>query len=368
MLGLLLALQTASACGPDALCRLLEAATRANQAAMLAPSGYSATIETETSSIGRREGRIEGATTIEQTSSLARWSSNGGFEQHVVGSRSFPNAIPLSRLAFLRIGWVVPTLAAERLQVITRTGPRDAEFSETLVGPMAPESVVHPLASDRDRYYTYSGGAPVTRMIDGVERSVVAVEVIPVAALPREETLFEGEMDLDPASNAVVRLIGRIKVIGRVKHGFMNLGEMFEPTVTLVDLVNQRVPGGEWIPAVQRFEIQAASSRTSGFGAARRVISRFQAVAPLTRGTEPVAIAASTVGYLLSSAPGDSLRGFQGWYAPAGRATEAVSQADFSRFRPDRMQPEGPPSLVMQGYSSGDFLRINRIEGLYTGI
>jgi hypothetical protein len=368
VLGLLLAFQTALACGPTALCRLLEAAAAANQVAMLAPGGYGATIETETAIIGRREGRIEGATTLEQTSSRARWSSDGGFEQHVVGSRSFPNAIPLSRIAFLRIGWVVPMLVGERLQVITRTGPRDAEFSETMRGSMAPEIVVHPLSSDRERYYTYSGGMRVQREIAGVMREVVAVEVLPVAQLPREETLFEGEMDIDPASNAVVRLIGRIKVVGRAKRGFMNLGEMFDPTVTLVNLENQPAANGAWIPAAQRFEIQTASSRASGFGAARRVISRFHDVAPLARGTEPVAIAASTAGYLLTSAPGDSLRGFRSWYARAGQVTEQVSETDFSQFRPDRQQPAGRPSLVIQGYRSGDFLRINRIEGLYTGI
>lgn len=367
MLGLLLTLQTA-ACGTPALCRLLDEAAAANQTAMLTQSGYRATIETEAATIGRRDGRIEGPTTLEQTSSLARWSTDGGFEQHVIGSRSFPNAIPLSRLAFLRIGWVVPVLIGERIQVIARTGPGDTEFSETIYGAMAPESVVHPLASDRTRYYTYSGGQTLRRSIDGVAREVVVVEVHPVEELPREETLFEGEMDLDPATLAVVRLVGRIRVISRAKHGLMNLGAMFQPTVTLVELGNQRLPDGTWVPAVQRFEIQTASSRASGYGAARRVISRFYGASALAAGTEPVAIAASTVGYLLSSAPGDSLRGFQGWHAPAGQATNSVTDADFRRYRPDREQPAGPPTLLLQGYRSGDFLRINRIEGLYTGL
>jgi hypothetical protein len=233
---------------------------------------------------------------------------------------------------------------------------------------MAPESVVHPLASDRDRYYSYSGGLKVRRTIAGLERDVVVVEVLPVTEVKREETLFEGEMDLDPATYAVVRLFGRLKVIGRVKHGFMNLPGMFEPTETLVDLTNQRLPSGEWIPSVQRFEIQNASARASGNGAARRVISRYHAVAPLGQGTAPVAIAASTVGYLLSSAPGDSLRGFRGWYTRAGQETEDVEEADFGRFLPDRLQTDGRPLLLLQGYRSGDFVRINRIEGLYTGL
>jgi hypothetical protein len=351
------------------VCQIVEAAAAVNRTAMFAPTGYSATIETETATLGRREGRIEGATTIEQTSSRVQWSNDGGFVQHVVGSRSFPNAIPLSRLAFLRIGWVVPTLAGARLQVIARSGPGQTRFDETLRGPMAPDIVVHPLSEDRDRFYRYAGGTPARRIIDGQERNVLAVEVIPVSQLAREETLFEGEMDLDAESNAVLRLIGRIKVVGRVKRGgFMNLPDMFEPTVTLVELVNRRMPDGSWIPSVQRFEIQTASSLASGSGAARRVISRFHDAAPLGGGGGPVAIAASTSGYLLSSASNDSLRGFRGWHAAAGKATGRVAEADFSRWRPARRVPTGRPQLLIQGLRSGDFFRLNRVEGPFTGL
>ncbi|HEV8358017.1 MAG TPA: hypothetical protein VGQ17_14790 [Gemmatimonadales bacterium] len=371
MLGVLLALQAAAApCAAPAPCRLLDAAAAANQAAMLAPGGYRATIETETSTLGRREGRISGATLLEQTSSRARWSSGGGFEQHVVGSRSFPNAIPLSRLAFLRIGWVMPTMSGERLPLIARSGPGETSFDESLRGRFAAEIIVHPLASDRDKYYRFEGdSAPVSRRDGGGLRQVVPVTVIPRDDLGEPETLFEGEMDLDPASYAVVRLFGRFRVVGRARRGgLLHFADMFEPTVTLVDLENQQLPGGLWVPLVERFEIQAASSLSSGYGAARRVISRFHEVEPLAAEGIPVAIAASTSGYVLTSAPGDSLRSFRNWYARAGSATDAVSEADFSRYRPDRLQPAGRPFLAVQGLQSGDFLRFNRIEGLFTGL
>lgn len=370
MFGLLFALQTAAsaACAPAELCRLLEVAAERNQAASLAAAGYRAVIETETATLGRREGRIEGATILEQTSSLARWSNDGGLQQHVVGSRSFPNAIPLSRLAFLRIGWLVPTLAGQRIPVIVWNGHGETRFDETLSGPRAPELVVHPLASDRERYYSFSGGRPATREIDGIPRNVIAIEVMPVTSLSQEQTLFEGEMDLDPQSYAVVRLIGRIKVVGRPKRGMISLPDFFEPTVTLVDLINQPLPGGGWAPRVQRFEIQTASSLASGFGAGRRVISRFHGAEPVTRASGTGKIGASTTGYSLTSAPPDSLRGYRGWRTRAGAMTEAVSEADFNRFRPDQLQPTGPPVLTLQGYDSGDFLRINRIEGVFTGL
>ena len=138
MLGLLLVLQTPAApCAPSSLCGVLEAGVAANRTAMFAPGGYRAVVETETSTLGRREGLISGATLVEQTSSTARWSSDGGFEQHVVGSRSYPNAIPLSRLAFLRIGWIMPTMAGERLQLIARSGPGETGFAESLRGGLA---------------------------------------------------------------------------------------------------------------------------------------------------------------------------------------------------------------------------------------
>jgi hypothetical protein len=370
VLRLLLALQTAgpAPCAPDALCRLLEAAAAANRAMMLTPGGYRAVVETETATLGRVEGRIEGPTLLEQTSSTVSWSPDGGFVQHVVGSRSFPNAIPISRLGFLRIGWVAPTLSGERLPVIARNAPGTTRFSETLSGPLAPEIVVHPLASDRETYYSFSGGREVTRSTDGTERKVISVEVVPVADLPREETLFEGEMDLDPESYAVVRLFGRFKAVGRPKRGMMSLANLFEPKEALVELVNQRLADGTWVPRTQRFEIESASSRAWGFGSARRVISRYHDAEPLPRRPGALAIGSTTTGYSLTTAPRDSLRHYRGWRTHAGEMTKTVTGADFSRFREDLLQPTGRPAVQVQGYHPGEFVRVNKVEGIFTGV
>src|SRR4029453_140921 len=85
VLGILLALQTAgpASCTPAALCRLLDSAAATNRAMMLTPGGYRAVVETETATLGRVEGRVEGATLLEQTSSTVSWSPDGGFAQHV---------------------------------------------------------------------------------------------------------------------------------------------------------------------------------------------------------------------------------------------------------------------------------------------
>jgi len=336
---------------------------------MNTPGGYTATIESEISTLARRETRIEGASALEQIRSLARWTSDGVFEQHLIGRRNNPNAIPISRIAFLRIGWVAPSLTGERLQIINRTGLRETDFEQTLTGPYAPEIVVHPLSSDRDKYYRYTGGETVNRLVDGASRRVIAIEVTPVTDLEREEMLFEGEMELDPESHALMRLFGRMIV---VSPGGGRGGGLFRldltPPVTMVDLVNQRLSDGRWVPLSQRFEIQAPSTRTVGHGSARRVVSRFYNVAPIQRPDGMLAISASTSGYVITSAPSDSLRGYRGWFRPAGRATESVSDRDFIRFRSPTLRATGPPMVTIAGFHRGDFLRFNRVEGLFTGL
>jgi hypothetical protein len=202
-------------------------------------------------------------------------------------------------------------------------------------------------------------------MVDGRMMSVIAIEVAPVKNLPREETLFEGEMELDPATNALVRLYGRMVVVGKKSGGFMN----FEPTITLIDLVNQRLPDGTWAPRMQRYELQTSSSLASGYGAARRVITRFHNSTPVPgRPGSLGGVAASTSGYVLTSAPRDSLRHFRNWRLGEGKATDAVSEDDFARYRADRLRPDGPPILLVQGFHRSDFIRLNRIEGIFTGI
>jgi hypothetical protein len=140
-----------------------------------------------------------------------------------------------------------------------------------------------------------------------------------------------------------------------------------EPKITLVDLINQRLPNGDWVPLLQRFEIQTASSTENGTGGARRVISRFHQVEAIPGRTGEGGIGASTMGYSVTLAPGDSLRGFRGWYTQAGKETELASEADFSRYQPDRLSPTGKPLFMLQGFHRRDFIRINRIEGLLHG-
>jgi hypothetical protein len=365
VLGVLLLLQAAAApaCSSDPLCRLLQDAAAVNRRAMQSAGGYRASIETESATLGRRENRMEGISLLEQRSGTARWSTDIGFDYHLIGSRSFPNEIPLSRLAFLRIGWVTPTLAASPLQVITRSGR--VTHAETRGAALAPVLVIHPLGEERERYYRYEGGQSVRRQLADSEREVLAIEVIPREDISGEHTLFEGELELDPQTHALVRLFGRFRSIGRPKH-FLSLPH-FDPAATRVDLLNQRLPNGMWVPLMQRYEIQTASSLTAGYGGTRRVISRFANVQAIPAGRAEVG-ATATLGYGFTSAPHDSLRGFRRWQLPAGEASTSVAGADFIRYYPGRLLSTGKPIALLQGIRKGEFVRYNRIEGAFTGL
>src|SRR5262245_55040827 len=118
-------------CGDTELCRVLERASDANQKAMEAPGGYRAMVETETAMLSRREGRMEAATLLEQNSGSAVWTNQSGFAYHIVGSRSYSGAVPLSRIAFMRVGWIAPTLNGTRFILVTQTGAAEAKASET---------------------------------------------------------------------------------------------------------------------------------------------------------------------------------------------------------------------------------------------
>ncbi len=365
---MLLALQTAGvACTPAELCRTLEAAVAANQALARAASRYRAVVETESATLNRWEGRVEGAAILEQASSTVRWSPDGRFQQHIGGWRSSTNAVPLTRMAILRIGWLVPTTSGERLMILSRSGPVQNGVEMPASSP-ALRIVVHPLAADRASFYRFSGGAEVLRTIDGTARRVLAIEVTPAVAGATAELRFKGEMDLDPETHALVRLFGHVTGMKPRRSGPLSLVLSAEPAVTMVELVNQRLPDGSWVPSVQRFEIESISKRTWGFGAALRVISRFHDAEPLPGSQAGGAGGGAGIGDSLSSAPRDSLRRFRGWRAPAGRMTDAVTADDFARFRGARIRSDGRPVVTVQGYFPGEFLRLNKVEGVYTGV
>jgi hypothetical protein len=114
------------------------------------------------------------------------------------------------------------------------------------------------------------------RTIDHVERRVIAIVVTPRSDATHGTMLFAGEMELDPETRALVRLHGVLQEAGH-RGRLPGLYLLSQPGAIMVDLVNQRLPDGTWVPLEQRFEIESASKRTWGFGSALRVITRFRA-------------------------------------------------------------------------------------------
>ncbi|HEU5219909.1 MAG TPA: hypothetical protein VFU23_14715, partial [Gemmatimonadales bacterium] len=159
---------------------------------------------------------------------------------------------------------------------------------------------------------------------------------------------------------------GRLAMPGAGRHGGMGLSRMFEPDEVLVDLTARLLPGAGWVPRTQRFEIRTDDAMARGFGASRRVISRFYDPEALPR--DPGALSlTTTMGYTLSAARRDSLRRFRDWHTGAGAMTDAATDEEFSRFRPAGLQPSGRPVVLIKGYNTGDFIHLNRIEGPFTG-
>ena len=73
-------------------------------------------------------------------------------------------------------------------------------------------------------------------------------------------------------------------------------------------------------------------------------------------------------GHNLTRARSDSLHHFKSWYSGPGTMTESVDEPDFGPYRPTRLSPTGKPLFLIQGFETKDFVRVNRIEGYFTGI
>src|SRR4029077_1953863 len=113
-----------------------------------APTAYRSRIETELSLLIRDTLGRERSAEVEQLATDALWTRGDRYDLHIVGYRSQNIGVPYSTLSLVR-AWTVPTLYGDRLSLgayFSRSRSND-----TLVA-------VHPLSSDRDRFYRFSGG------------------------------------------------------------------------------------------------------------------------------------------------------------------------------------------------------------------
>ena len=156
-LGLLLALQQAgtdSLCGSPALCRIVAEAAKVNAAPGRLAS-YTARVELEASIISVKDEVVDGPTAVQQVMTEVSWVRTGPFSQRAIGARSRFSAVPISSMRYLLIGWIVPLTYGDRIPVFGKQSGGDVALAAP--ADIDPELVyaVHPLASDRERYYRY---------------------------------------------------------------------------------------------------------------------------------------------------------------------------------------------------------------------
>lgn len=339
---------------------------------------YRAGVETEISVLLRREEGTEAVAAIEQVASTLHWNRAGGYEQRVSGYRNQQVGANMSMLSLFRTGWLTPSLYGNRLRIRqTRRedgsgqSPRASDRGATARTNGADTlPAVHPLAADRDQYYTYSGGDTVITMRAGDRVIHIAqVRVQPRAGLTSKVVLFDGEMQIDADRATLVRLRGYFVQAGVTRRGF---AASLADAVGFVEYENGERLGKYWLPARQRIELQATAPFIGDARAVIRIVSKFSGmqVNDTTLGAETLAIADSlrlASRRRLTYAPTDSLARYGGWRTTIGSISEGMHSDDFNDIAPDRWRPTGAPRLDVAAPRAADVFHFNRVEGAYTG-
>ncbi|MDE3172398.1 MAG: hypothetical protein KGN74_04935 [Gemmatimonadota bacterium] len=324
--------------------------------------GYRAHVETEFGYVVHDTLGREQATQVEELDALAAWARDGRYALHVVGYRTQALGLVFSGLNVLR-GWTVPTLYGDRLSL----GAVPALRSRDSV------AAVHPLAADRDRFYTFSGGDTVTVLHTAArDIPIVRVRVRPAPDVRGRVALFDGEIYLDATRAEVVRMRGVFELVGVPGQGLPLWARLTGAVaVAYVEFVNAEVNGRYWLPAFQRTEFVANVPLLGADRAVFRVVSRFSqfavdtgrpAAAPRDTAAPPPLVRTVTW------APSDSLSAYDGWTRQIGRATASVNASDFADLAPDAWRRTGPPRLYLAPSRPDNILRYDRVEGAYTGL
>jgi len=334
---------------------------------------YKANVETEIAVLLRREEGTEAVAAIEQVASTLRWTRAGKYDQRVQGYRAQQTGGNVSMLTLFQTGWLNPVLYGNRLRVRpretsgngrSRPGARARDGADTL-------PAVHPLATDRDRYYTYSGGDTVVVMRAGDRTIPIAhVRVRPRTDVTGKVVLFDGEMDLDASRSTLVRLRGYFIRTGTTRSP---LARSLADAVAYVEYENGERQGTYWLPATQRIELQANVPLIGDGRAVIRIVSRFADMQVNDTVLDAATLAAADslrarTTRRLTYAPTDSLTAFARWRNTLGTITEGMHADDFEDIAPDRWRASGAPRFDLAAPRGADVMHFNRVEGLYTGL
>jgi hypothetical protein len=356
---------TTSATDSSALSTLLAAAARVNAQIPDRLLAYRARIETEMSIVILDSGGRERTAQLEQIASDVRWRSPDRYDQRVVGYRNQSIGPTFSMMSFFG-GWTIPTLYGNRLQlgVISATDPNKP------VAGIRRSLAIHPLAPNRDTYYSYAGGDTVVTLMSNARRiPIVHVRVTPRTNPPGDAILFFGDLYLDADWKQITRMRGRLV---EVRNGKVTLkaGSRLPGVggASFVELVNSEVNGEYWLPAFQRTEIQARIATFGDFRTILRIVSRFDDYrANDSSWTGPEA--PPGVRHNLTFASARAQERFNEWEKPLGAASTDVYYNQFDDLAPEGWQTDANPAgFRFRPRALGDVFRFNRIEGLFTGI
>ncbi len=368
MFFLLLALQQApdSTYATPALRDVVERAAVYNAAAAGQLRPFAAQFQSSIGVVRRLPDNVEGSATIEQMAGIFRWTPQGVFQQHQTGYRVITVGVPLPGASLLANGWVVPPLFGEHLPVLVASRPlAEAAAPDSLWLPLP--GALHPLSLDRARLYSFRGGDTVEiETPDRLVERLVRVEVWPRTDLAERTQVFRGSLYLDPRTGGIRRIRGQILAVGGERSGMSKVLGAVIPGATLIDVLNTEVPGLGLFPTFQWIELQAHMPLSNESYTTIRLVTRLGTIT--TEGDSSLVngpVNPTAAG--LTRADPDSLGSYRAWSFPPGDALARVRGRELADVGPVRARPSGPPTLALRGTSSSDFIRYNRVEGLFLG-
>jgi hypothetical protein len=352
--------------------RIVDSAAASNERVPPSLGRYAAVLESEISAGLRRSDGAEATLGLEQVASTLTWDRRGATEQRVTGYRSQSAGPNLSSLGFFEYAWAVPILYGNRLELMFgadtvpwRNGPPGRKIRGAAYA-------AHPLATDREEFYRFSGGDTIVTMhVGNREIPVVRLMVSSRKDLATRTMLFDGELDLDAVRWHVVRMRGRFSVSGGRRTLRESMLSRAVEAIAYVELVNREVNGEYWVPQYQRFEAQASSLIAGDGRVFYRILTQFRSLAvesapPAIGGASPDRLEPRP--HDIAIADRAALSAYRDWSANIGAISANTRASDFDDVAPQRLRATGPPLLLAQVERSSDLVRFNRVEGLFTGL
>jgi hypothetical protein len=375
MLALFLLLQ-ATAQGPagdssyssPALRALVSRVAAHNELPPPALRAYAAKFESELAVVKGLPGPIEGTVTVDQVGGEFHWDRIKGYGQHHVGYRQETTGVPLPTSSFLYSGWVIPNLYGPELKTFGNESS-EPTVSITATPKGAEVKVISPLAPDRERIYRFTGGDTVTLAFpEGPAERLILIHVEPREDLATRTQVFRGDFYLALGTEELRRVRGQLMSAGGPPpSGKAKLVSGLVPNSSVVDVINREVPGAGLVPVYQRIDLLVVLPFALDMQGAVRIVTRLRDVQVDTTSSpdRPSPLAPDATG--ISHAPRDSARAYRDWTSSPTYWPRRELMSDLADVGPVRFAPDGPPVLFGRGSTSTDFIRFDRVEGLFTG-